>query len=446
MSKLALFGGVPIVRKDVSSKPLITKKLKKKVLKQIESGILSAFVGSPAGNWKKELAFKSALLKNYLNGNSKSILGGKNVLNFEANLAKKLNAKYCISCNSATSALQMALMSLNLDPGEFVAMSPFSFTASFGSVLAANLSPLFVDVDLDTYCLSAESLNNIPNKIAKALMLIHWNSNAGDLKDLLKIAKLKNLKVIEDASQAIFSKYNENYLGKFGECGVFSFNQPKNFSCGEGGVIITNNKDIAIKCRRIRNHGEALVNNNEKGLSLVNNIGMNYRLTELQAIIANEQINSKKFLNLRRKENYLYLKKELINNFGDFIKLQKITNSEYIPYTVGMRFNESKCGISRDIFAKALIKEGIPVSIGIPRLFDTHPMYKKKIAWGKKNFPFKNKKKLNNIKLINAKILQKEYLGLFQIGYPNQLNDIKNIIKGINKVISNKNYLANKKI
>jgi len=273
-------------------------------------------------------------------------------------------------------------------------------------------------------------------------MPIHWNSNAGELGELLHIAKTKGLKVIEDATQSPGMIYNNKYLGTHGDVGIFSLNQPKNIMTGEGGIIVTDDKDVAVKCRLIRNHGESVPDENSTDDFVYNAIGYNFRLVELLAEIGSIQLDNLSYLNAIRKENYIYLVEQLTHEFGEFITPQKITHPKsYSPYTVGFRWLSKKSKIHRNVIAQVLRSEGIPVANGIARLMSDNPLFQRQLA-----YPFScYKGKYSIPELPNAKKLQnEEYLGFYQIGWPNTIEDMDDIIKGFRKVMTNKEYLSNK--
>ena len=404
---------------------------------------MTRFIGSPVADFREHLAKTSNELMQLKDGFT--VVGGNEVRGFEAALANLAKCQYAVTFNSATSALHAGLLSLNLSPGDSVIVSPFSFTASCSSIVAANLVPIFCDIDLDTFCLDP---NKIPPEVIKyssAVMPIHWNGNAGDLTGILNLADCYKLKVIEDASQAIGNYYNNRPLGSIGDIGVYSFNEPKNITTGEGGVLLTNKQDIAIKSRLIRNHGEALIMEDDSVEKMMNVIGFNFRMLEPQALLGKHQLNALDQLNGIRKSNYEYLLQGLKKICGECFFEQKITNNSYFPYTMGLRWLENKSGLSRNLLGQALRAEGIPVATGVARLMSDHPMFQRRIAYGKNGFPFNlsggAKVKVN---LDNARLLQdRQYLGFFQLGYPYEYADMDDILGAFSKIMANKTQLLN---
>ena len=445
--KLALFDGKPVRIKEFRSKPYITEVSIERVASLMREGRLSRFIGSPVLGSKEIIGLKSSEV-NKINYEF-SVLGGESVRKFENDWSNIHQVDYSIAVNSATSGLTAAILALDIEPGDEVICSPFSFTASATSIIAANAVPVFADIDIETFCLSTNFASESISQRTKAILPIHWNSNAGDLSSTLSLARSKGLRVVEDASQSPGMVYDGKHLGTHGDVGVFSLNEPKNIMTGEGGMIVTNNKDIAVKSRLIRNHGESIIDKNSSNELLTNCIGYNFRMIELLAEIGIEQLKNLDFLNNIRQENYKYLIKEITSEFGEFIIPQKISHPEsYFPYTVGFRWLKGKTNILRDTVANVLRSEGIPVATGVSRLMSDNPMFQKKIAFGKKGFPFLYQKSDSHdlykiAKMPNARRLQdEEYLGFFQIGWPNTFEDMNDIIMGFKKIMANKKRLV----
>ena len=279
----------------------------------------------------------------------------------------------------------------------------------------------------------------------------------------MRICKEKNLYLVEDAAQAPLSFYKckntclgcnkdckffkmANAVGTFGDVGIFSFNEPKNIMTGEGGLIITNNETIAKKCRLIRNHGDAIVDDSMEDDQLMNVIGSNFRMTELHASIAYVQTKKYHKIHNIRKNNYEYLVKKILKYFSYYFTPQKITHPDsYFAYTAAFKWNYKKTGVHRNTITEALIAEGIPVFKGYQRLMCDHPMFTRKIAFGKNHFPWLgNEINYKKVDVSNArKLADHEFLGFLQLGYPNGKKDMDDIINAINKITNNIKFLRN---
>ena len=448
---LAIFGGDPVNKGSaLKSKPNIGNEEMDAVIALMKKGRFSRFVGSPVKGTFDDIDKPSEDLR--ISGEQSTFLGGENIRNFESDWSEIVGSKYSISVNSATSGLTAALLSLNLEPGTIVLTTPFSFTGTVGAILAANCVPKFSDIDPLTFCLNPESVNDDIKNVG-CLLPVHWCGNAGDLEDLISIATTQGIPVIEDAAQAPATIYKEKCLGTHGDIGVFSFNEPKNFMTGEGGIIVTDNKDYAVKSRLIRNHGEAIVNSETSLEDLINVIGYNFRLTELQAAIGIQQLKKLDYLNNIRSENYQYLIKILAETCSEFLIPQRITHPDsYYSYTASFRWDVQNSGISREAIEAALNAEGIPTFTAYGRLLTEHPAFQNKIGFGSKGFPWNmtNEGKEINYDPINfpntLKLIKEEFIGFLTLGWPNGLKEMDMINLAFKKIMANKKKLMEMKV
>tara|TARA_A100001388_G_scaffold277500_1_gene269020 strand:- start:6688 stop:8040 length:1353 start_codon:yes stop_codon:yes gene_type:complete len=441
--KLALLGGEPVRKNsDFKTKPYLGE-LDINCIKEILSeGILSGFVGSDFGESPKLLRSSSFELRDY--SAKQSSLGGKWVRNFEAICAEKLDCKYCVSVNSATSAIHSAILSLGIKPGSEIITTPYTFTACAAGILQANCVPIFADIDPLTFCLTVESVRSALSEHTKAILHVSWCGNAGEIDLLEKFCKEKDIFLIDDSSQSQFSKLNDRALGTFGDVGIYSFNQPKNVSTGEGGMIITDNEEIAYKCRLIRNHGENFIKEENTKKEMINMIGYNFRLTEISAAIGYNQVLNSNFLNQVRNKNFKLLL-EGMNEFEKYFIPQKITNKEtFFSYLAGFALNQNNISISRELLFKAMKAEGIPISKGIQRLLCDHPNIKSRIAWGEDHFPWSiNNREVTILEIPNARhLFENTFFGFYQLGWPTSEDDVGTIIKAFRKILRNSDQLA----
>lgn len=205
--------------------------------------------------------------------------GGPMVQRFEKEIKAYFGVDHAIVFNSATAALHAALVACGVNKKtDEVIVSPYTFTASASCVLHAGGKPVFSDIDADSYCISPAEISKVVTANTKVLLPVHLCGNVADMGGIMALATTNGYKVVEDAAQALGAKYKGKYAGTIGDCGVFSFNQSKNISTGEGGCLITNNAAIARKAKLVRNHGE-VVDPEAKIL------GWNYRMTEIEACI-----------------------------------------------------------------------------------------------------------------------------------------------------------------
>jgi dTDP-4-amino-4,6-dideoxygalactose transaminase len=228
------------------------------------------------------------------------IKGGK-VNEFQSNLENYLNVKHVIPVGNGTDALQIALMALNLKPGDEVITPAFTFIATAEVIALLGLTPVMADVDFDTFNLTPETFSKAITPNTKAVIPVHLFGQNAEMEEILKIAKENNIFVIEDACQSIgaeytFSNGNKAFSGCMGEIGCTSFFPSKNLGCyGDGGAIFTNNDELAAKMRAIANHGMVVRYYHDF-------IGVNSRLDSIQAAILDVKLRHlNEFIAARQK-------------------------------------------------------------------------------------------------------------------------------------------------
>ncbi|MBU4348544.1 DegT/DnrJ/EryC1/StrS family aminotransferase [Patescibacteria group bacterium] len=403
--KLAIKGGKPILKKPLPNVYNIGDKEIKAVNNLLKRGPLSDFVGAKGDYF----------------------LGGKNVKRLESLFCKKFKIKHAVSFNSATTALHGAIVALGIGPGDEVIVTPYSMSASATCVLMNGAIPVFADINDKNFCLDPKSIKEKITSRTKAIMVVNLFGCPADFDEILKIAKENNLKIIEDNAQAPGAKYKGRYTGTIGDIGIFSFNVHKVIQSGEGGVLITNNKNYAFRAQLCRNHGE-VYSGQEVDYSAGSIIGSNYRMTEIEAVIAYEQLLKLDFLNKKRLELVKYLTDKLKNING--LELPFVTkNSKHVFYVYPIKINEKKLGISRDLLVKAMEAEGFPMSLGY-----TEPLYMLKVFQDKKISVDYSK----GICPVCERMYEKEFTFTTVCQYSRTKKDIDLFVKALRKVLDNK--------
>ena len=196
---------------------------------------------------------------------------GKNVIEFEKEFAEYIGVKHAISVGNGTDALVLALKAMGIGEGDEVITTPFTFFATAESISAVGATPIFVDVRKDTFNIDTSKIEDKITEKTKAIIPVHIFGQAADMDEINEIAKRHNLLVIEDACQAIGGKYKGRNIGSLGDMACFSFFPTKNLGCaGDGGMIVTDNDDLAVIARALRTHGSG--ENGQKAYNLLNNI------------------------------------------------------------------------------------------------------------------------------------------------------------------------------
>lgn len=366
MSKLALLGGEPVRKKPFPLSKTTGEEEVKAASDVIRSGLLSGFVGSP----------------------SPEFLGGPVVKRLESMWNDRFGVRYSVSCNSATSALVMAVGAIGIGPGDEVIVSPYTMSATSTAILFYGGIPVFADIEPEYFCLDPKSIAQKITPRTKAILTTDIHGQSSDMDAILKIAKQHNLKVINDCAQAPGATVNGKAAGTLGDIGIYSLNRHKNMQCGEGGIAVTNDKELALRMQLIRNHGENLTESPDFiPQSLVNILGYNFRMTEVEAAIAVEQLKKMDDLNQHRIDLANYLNQHLSNIDG--IKMPAVRpGCSHVYYMHIMLFDENKVGITRTKFIEAIRAEGITIWGGYLKPLYMAPLYQKKIAIGDKGFPF----------------------------------------------------------
>ncbi|MDO9085300.1 MAG: DegT/DnrJ/EryC1/StrS family aminotransferase [Anaerolineaceae bacterium] len=232
------------------------------------------------------------------------IVQGPWVAKLEEEFAKMCGVKHAIATTSGTTALHVALLANGIKPGDEVITTPFTFIASANSILFTGAKPVFVDIDEETFNINPDLIEAAITSKTKAIMPVHLYGYVCDMDAILKIAEKYNLKVIEDACQAVGATYNNKVSGSFGT-GAFSLYVSKNIMSGEGGMITTSDDNIAELCKLIRAHGMKRRYYHEM-------LGYNFRMSDLHAAIGVSQ--------LHRLENFTIARKQNANYFNENIK------------------------------------------------------------------------------------------------------------------------------
>jgi len=364
MPQLALHGGKPVRQIPFPAYITLGHEEKEAALEVLESKTLSDFLGT----W------------------SPKFFGGTQVQALEREWAEYFGVKHAVSMNSATSGLYAAAGAAGFGPGDEVIVSPYTMTASATAALVYGAIPVFADIDPETFGLDPVSIRKCITRYTKGIIAVDLFGHPAAMDEVMQIAQEYDLIVIEDAAQAPGAQYQGRWAGTLGHMGVFSLNYHKAIHCGEGGIVVTNDDSLAERLQLIRNHGEVVVRG--KGVqNLVNMVGYNYRMTEIEAAITREQLKKLDRLVAPRIEAAEYLTDRLRKYPGITPPVVRPgVRHGYYLYTI--RFDSSQVGLSRDSFVKALSAEGVPVSQGYVEPIYLQPLYQQRIAFGKDGFPF----------------------------------------------------------
>ncbi len=306
---------------------------------------------------------------------------GARVAQLEEDFAQYCGTKYAVAVNSGTAAMHAALHAAGIGKGDEVITVPFSFIATINPILMVGATPVLVDIEPDTFTIDVSQIEAAITPKTKAIIPVHLYGQPADMKELLAIAEKHNLKVIEDACQAIDADYGTVKTGALGDLGCFSLYATKNIMSGEGGIITTNDEAYMTAMKRFRQHGMS-------GPYMYEELGFNYRLTDLQAAIAIEQLKKVKRFTSSRQANAKLLSEGLKGVGGIEIPRETPGRSHvYHQYTVRVT---SDFPLSRDEFVKALQDREVGAGVYYPRALHSYP-HIAKLGYKMGDFPVAEK-------------------------------------------------------
>ena len=370
--KLAIRGGKPIRTKPFPAYITVGEQEKKAVCEVIDTGCLSKYLGA----WHEQF------------------FGREQVRALEKEWAEYFGSKHAIAVNSCTSGLYCAVGASGVEPGEEIIVSPYSMSASATAPLIYNAIPVFADIEEDYYCLDPKDVEKKITARTRAIIVVDIFGQPYNSDPINAIAKKHNL--IEDSAQSPGARLYGKNAGTLADIGVFSLNYHKHIHSGEGGIIVTDNDELADKCRLIRNHAEAVVE--QAGTSdLRNMLGFNFRMTEIEAAIARIQLKKLSELLEQRISNVKYIE-------DGFSQIPAISNplvrdyADHVYYLHACKFDKDVAGVGRNKFIEAVRselvhhelreQEGVKLGVGYAKPLYLQPIFKNKIAYGGHGYPF----------------------------------------------------------
>jgi len=300
-------------------------------------------------------------------------LSGGAVAAFEVAFAAWNGPAHCVATSSGTTAIHTALAALGVGPGDEVIVPAHTFIASATPVLHQRATPVFADVDPNTYCLSPESVAERISPKTKAIVAVHLNGHPADLDALLTLAAPRGITVIEDCAQAHGALYKGRKVGSLGRVGCFSFWEDKIMTTGgEGGAVVTEDDALAARIRRIRHHGEGPMEGERAYYHL--ELGYNYRMTSMQAATG--------LVQLRRLDGYLEARRRNAAYLTEWLPVLGVVEPPAVaPYAVHSYYKYI-CRLpsgapAPDIegFVRAVAAEGVPIQRRYPTPLPRQPVF-----------------------------------------------------------------------
>lgn len=287
--------------------------------------------------------------------------GGRLLPEFEQKFAAYQQATHAVAVANGSVALETAFFALGLQPGDEVITTPYTFIATTTAILRAGARPVYVDVEVDTYEIDASQIESAITGRTRAIVPVHLGGCPVDLDRVLDVAARHHLVVVEDACQAWGAEWRGKRVGALGDAGTFSFQTSKNVTAGEGGMVVTNRRDVFERCGSYRNVGRV-----PGGAWYQHEIlGWNFRLTEFQAALLLPQLERLPEHTRQRTASARYLDERLaqIPGIAPMRRDGRVTQNAWHLYM--LRYDPAGfSGLPRERFLEALRAEGIPASPG----------------------------------------------------------------------------------
>ena len=416
--KLAIFGGSPAVKHEPKRYNVIGAEELQAAKEVIESGVLSQFLGC----WDADF------------------FGGPKIRAFEQAWCEYFKVEHAVTVNSNTSGLMTALGALAIEPGDEVIVSPWTMCASATSILVWNAIPVFADIEPETFNLDPAAIERSITAKTRAIVVTDIFGHAAMLDEIMAIAARHNLKVIEDVAQAPGALYKGRYAGTVADIGVFSLNYHKHIHTGEGGVCVTNDAGLAERMQLIRNHAEAVVK--DKGVeNLVNMVGFNFRMGEIEAAMGTEQLKKLASKVARNMQIADRLTSGLAGLKGLRPPLVQ-PGCTHAYYVYPLIYDAGATSVPRSRLIEALSAEGVAVAGGYQNLH-LLPMFQKKIAYGSGGFPWRMGDEVSTVSYekgicpVAEKLHDETFLALPMCLYELTDDDVDAIIEAFHKVWRN---------
>ncbi len=363
-TKLAVRGGAPVISRAFEPFHSVGEEEAQAAAQVVRSGVLSAYIGA-RGDY---------------------FMGGSSVRAMEAQAAKYFGVKHAIAVNSWTSGLIAAVGALGLEPGDEVITTPWTMVASATAILHWNCIPVFADIDRDTFNIDPASIERQISPRTRAIMAVDIFGQSANIPALAAIAKRHKLKLISDTAQSPGARCGDAYAGTLADIGGYSLNYHKHIHCGEGGILVTNDDDLARRLCLIRNHAEAVVES-DSAAELNGMLGYNFRMGEIEAAITSLQLPKLAARVLSRQHAAAQLNAGLASLKG--LRTPKVANGNtHVYYVYGLILDTAVLGVSRQRIVEALKAEGVPGLMAGYQNVHLFPLFRNRIAYGTKGFPW----------------------------------------------------------
>ncbi|TSC70628.1 MAG: hypothetical protein CEO12_208 [Parcubacteria group bacterium Gr01-1014_46] len=319
---------------------------------------------------------------------------GPKVAQFEKMISQLTGAKYCMAVNSCTAALHLSMIASGIGEGDEVITTPLTFCATANSIIHSGATPVFVDVNPETMNIDETKIEKAITKKTKAIMPVHFAGRPAEMDKIMAIAKKHKLLVIEDAAHAINAQYKGKMIGSIGDLTCLSFYVTKNITTGEGGMVLTNNKEFADKIKVLALHGmskDAWKRFSDDGYKHYEVVypGFKYNMMDIQASIGIHQLKTIKKGDLKRKKLWDFYNKELASlpiGLPSYKAKYKGSKIKHVMHLYTILVDEKQSGINRDKFMQEMHNRGIGTGVHYNPVH-LHQYYRNTYAYKKGDYP-----------------------------------------------------------
>lgn len=338
---------------------------------------------------------------------------------FEQNLAKYVGSKYACSVSSGTAALHLGVRALGLKAGDEVVTSPFSFVASSNCLLYENVKPVFVDIEEETFNMNPTLIEKAITKKTKAILPVHIFGQSAEMDEIMEIARRHNLQILEDSCESLGATYKGKMVGTTGDIGTYAFYPNKQMTTGEGGMVVTNSKEIYDLCDSMRNQGR-----NKNGDWLIHErLGYNYRMDEMSASLGITQLEKLDWM-IEEKRKIAAWYNTALENIPD-VEVPTVgenrTHSWFVYVIRVKNGKRNKASLSlRDKLMDKLTRRGVQTKPYLP-VIHLQPFMQKLFNFKQGDFPIAEK-------ISEETLALPLYIGL-------KLEDIDYIVDGIRTIL-----------
>ena len=280
------------------------------------------------------------------------------VREFEQNCSKYFKSSHCLAVSSGTAAIKIGLKALGVKPGDEVITQAFNFIATIEAILDCGAKPIIANVD-NSLNMDPFSLQKLITKKTKVILPVHMLGVAAKMNEILKIAKKNSIKVLEDNCEAVGGKYNNKYLGTIGDIGIFSFDYGKMITTGEGGMVLTNKRNLDKYCREYHDHGHQNNPKYSRGKDSKEIFGFNYRMTEMQGAIGKVQLTKLRKMISENKKRYNILNETLKKKF-EVREIPSQSNGTFDTFILFINNKKIKLKILEILYSSGLGTKNLP--------------------------------------------------------------------------------------